>query len=136
MPDRITVVEAVYFEGSGQEPISWHTNGSRLVTEPEQAYQRRIKVGPDWTTLDLGWIAAPGMILIRHERPRYPVVLPSQEQRAEDEARMILVRSSPQEAGWRVPVGESFRGSPVDPSQLEIRCDSGETFITFVILPK
>lgn len=136
MPDRITIVDSVYFEAAGQEPISWHQNSSRPVVDAEQAYQRRMKIGPDWIPLDLGWIKSPGLIAVRHERPSYPHTLPSKEQRETDMGRTVLIRSSPQEAGWVVPVGEMFRGNPVDASQLQIRCDSGETFVTVVALPK
>jgi hypothetical protein len=63
---RIVVVEQVYFQdANGGDPTSTDTRFSRAIHTDEQPYRRpAIKVGPEWTKVDTGWIERVGLLVV------------------------------------------------------------------------
>lgn len=131
---RLTITEAVVFHSvDGGPPAVVTTAYDTLLGESdEHPYQRKFKVGPLWTRLDLGWVTGSGCrtLSLRNERERR-LVYPSPEE-IEAENRHIV------ELGIFCPdnkivypfailrVGESLRFEPCGPSRLMIRTQEGE----------
>lgn len=65
--NRITVVEQIYHQVSGQNPTAISSGFSREVKSPEQVYSRTPPNGiGDWEKLNLGWVENPSMVVIRN----------------------------------------------------------------------
>ncbi len=64
---RLSIVEHVYYEIIGEQPLAVETIQSHLINSNEQPFIRNIKIGSTWQEIDLGWIKDVGMIIIRND---------------------------------------------------------------------
>lgn len=86
---RLTVVDHLYFQQFGEEPIAVPFTSSRWLEGDEQPYTRKLKAGPSWEKLDKGWIENPGMLLLCNDAGKKQTVRPTKEE-AEYLAKQII----------------------------------------------
>ena len=92
-PNRVTVVETVYFQSPSLAPVTAESRYSYDARDPDlQPYQRTAVVKGQWQPLDLGWLTGQrvGDLVLRHQPP-YRATTPTEDQRAEDRSRAIEV---------------------------------------------
>lgn len=135
-PARMTVVETVY-HADARGPTDLPGLGfSRALSSDEQPYLRRIAVGEEWQPLDVGWVHHPAHVVVKNHAGEGLQRVPTNEQRAEIAAKVVLLAFSEHDAGaWVIPPGESFRGTPSTPRML-IRCMNGEAKVTVLVIPE
>lgn len=133
--NRITVVEQVYFQSFGEQPRLQESRYSHELDSFDQPYERRLTAGPDWVPLDIGWVAEPGMILVRNDEGQFFAFNPTEEQKGIVAGRIIELSYGGDQLGWLVPPGETFRGCPSDARALKIRCQRGRAAYTLLVYP-
>ena len=69
MKSRIVVVETVYHQVDGKQPMQVSEPWSAVLASDEQPYIRYLDVGPEWVPLDHGWIASASLLLIANQGP-------------------------------------------------------------------
>lgn len=66
--DMITVIEHLYFQPKGMQPVDFSTRFSRkLKSSKGEAFVRRVKVKSTWAGINLLWVESAGCIVIRNE---------------------------------------------------------------------
>ena len=53
---RLTVVERITYERPDKDAVSVNAGFALVIVGDEQLYQRELRVGPNWTPLDTGWL--------------------------------------------------------------------------------
>lgn len=135
--DRVTVVETVYHAPAGRSPTPIESRFERKLETDEQLYQRYMKVGEKWTPLDCGWLGENvGMLLIHNEEGLNLFTIPTEEELAAINARVVELSYNRTGEGWLVLPRESMRACPSSTKGLFMRCRSGEANITVSLIPK
>lgn len=146
----LTVVETVYHQPAGGQPISVNGNWGRQLTTDSQPYLRRLKVGPDWQTLDLGWLGEDGegvgLLVLVNTEGQFLAVNPTAVEKAATGARVVelAVEAAPNPNTFETQIvpfaelspGESLRYKPLDPRILKIRCRVGEAKVSLSLFPR
>lgn len=134
--NRLTVVETVYHQTFGEQPVSVESRFERELQSDEQMYQRRKIATEEWQPLDLGWVEEVGCVVAQNTEGQFLQLIPTPEQRAENAKKILEVAYLPA-AGmvFYVPPGESLRLYPSHPKQLVIRCQAGTVKYTVNIIP-
>jgi hypothetical protein len=123
LASRLVVIERVYHQRPGQQPITTQSRFSRTLESSEQQYVREVTVTEEWTPIDTGWIKSAGMLhLSNDERDAAKVV-------------QVTVQGSNIPA-WLVIPGESLRGMPADAGRLMVRCQRGTARCTLTLIPR
>jgi len=123
VPNRITVVEMVYFQSPGENPLGVESRYSRKLTTDEQPCERRLKATENWQELDRGWVDQASLIVISNQETIAGKILE------------VAYRDAYQDT-WLVLPGESMRASPSDASRLIVRSQSGTTRFTANLFPR
>jgi len=138
---RLTVTQSVYCQIPGMAPFQLSKGFSRWISESQQVYSRTITVGEDWVQLPNGWgTGEVGHLVIENGQDGYERQ-PTREDRAASEAKVVEVGYGA-ESGiaarvlFLVPPGESMRVTPVNVTDLWVRCRRGSTQVTIVMVPK
>lgn len=143
---RMTVVESVYFQGLSVAPAGSDRRFGRFVQSDDDPYQRTCKLSQDWQPLDLGgYLDKVGMLCFYNE-PNRRATIPTAEQKAEDEARVVemgIAAGGDGEEGVEVVVpfaqvlpGESGRIHPSCARRLRLRCRQGKARCVVLALPE
>jgi hypothetical protein len=153
---RLTLVEQICHRAPNAEPASADNHWGIEMSTDAQPYQRRLTIGPEWTSLDCGWAdewRVPGGILSLCNH--YPVwqVLPTDEEKARADARIVWVCFLPpqteegqrtqfspvQIAPWEAHAlrpGESLRIPVMDLGRVRVKCATDQTKATVTIFPR
>lgn len=145
LKSRLTVVESLYHQSFGEEPVRVDSRFSRELESDEQPYSRRLKATEGWQPLDCGWVKDPGMVCVTNEEGKHFQVNPTKEEKEALARKVLEILISPgqlnresmgwESLGWLIPPGESFRGCP--PShKIWIRSQSGVTRFSVFTIPK
>lgn len=125
---RIVVVEKIYHQLQGEQPIGCEHQYSQELRTDEQPYERRCVATEEWQPLDCGWLEDVSMLHIVNEEGQFKQVNPTDEERAEAAKKILEVgHYLPHECSdWLILPGQSMRGCPMTAGQLHIRCRSGK----------
>lgn len=133
---RLTVIEKVYHQLPGEQPTVAEHQFVRQLLSDEQPFARKFKVPHDWKVLDLGWIERAGMLVLRNEEGRHPVVVPTPKERAEIDRRVIEVAfDEGADPALVVLPGESCRFHPIRLRDVRVRCPAGMASATIHLNP-
>lgn len=139
---RWGVIESLYFQSPGDDPLSVdHRFGGQVETD-EQPYMRKKKVGENWEPLDCGWLQGTKMLLIENESPNYQKV-PTDEERRRDKEKVVEVGldmieikgSHCYKTFASIPPGQTARFLPADLASLGVRCQAGQTTYKVTLIP-
>jgi len=133
---RLVVVETVYCQSPGEQPVAVESRFGRALNSQEQPYRRVIKVGESWQPLDHGWVEEASMLVISNEEGKYLQVVPTEEQRKELETKVVELAFPGQSGCWLIPPGDSFRGCPSGLGSLLVRCRKGMSKCVVHVFPK
>lgn len=134
--DRLTVLETIIHQSAGEEPSQLVNKISRFLDTKEQPFERVLTATESWQPLAPGnWVTKCGMLSVRNQAGKFPHVIPTEEQKAEEALRILEIGSTPNFADWLVLPLESMRGMPVDVSRLQIRCRKGSAKYTVTVFP-
>jgi len=141
MPDiknRVTVVEQVYHQIVGQEPVPFESRYSYELQSDEQAYHRSCKAAEQFEAIDLGWLTnQEGMLVIRNEEGRNLTKKLSPEEQAElAQKQLLLGLPAVPDSCWVIAPGETIKGTPVSVQKLSIRATKGVVRFSLLILPR
>ncbi len=137
LKSRLTVVESLYHQASGEEGVMVSSSFSRNLESDDQAYgPRRLKATEEWQPLDCGWVEEIGMISVTNEEGKHLQVNPTEEEKEALAKKVLEISLSPR-ASWYflIPPGESFRGYP-SAQKLWIRSQSGITRFSNFVIPR
>ncbi len=136
--NRVTIVETVSHQVSGQEAESLTCQSAYEVASDEQSYKRHLRIGETWTPLDLGYLAdEAGLIVLQNTEGKGLRVIPTEEQKAATAAKVLELCGAPNDvACWLIHPGRSFRGFPENPKKLFLRSQSGELRCTIFVTPR
>lgn len=140
-PDRLTIVSNIYHEHGADEPFSLPINKSVLLKYSEQPYHRKVKVGPEWQSLDLGgWFPVEqiGTILLENLGPGTPQVVLEKSAQDDRERHYLEVRFSDEydQADDTIPNGLFAIYRPLDPSSLQVRSPAGPARYRITVIVK
>lgn len=134
---RITVVEQVYHQVSGDQPHLVESKFSRELESDEQPYERHLKVGEEPELLDCGWVKKASQLLIINEEGRFLQTQPTEAEREELQLKVLEVYFGKLSIdSWIVPPGESMRACPSSLVGVYLRSRSGILRLTLHALPK
>lgn len=130
---RIVVVENVYHQSPGSDPVGVDTSSSRFCNSDEQPFLRRTRIGDEWMPLETGWVSEPFLIAIRNDAAAFRVN-PSSAEREEAGRRVIEV-AVVTENGLGAPFtlihpGDSVRLYPLDGAKYYLRSQLGYAQVT------
>lgn len=136
---RITVVEQVYFQQDGQQPVTAESRFGRQLASDEQPYVRRYRVGPEWRPLDCGWVADAAQLVLLNDEGRTGPRNVTDERRAELD-RMVVEVSFASDAGTPechalVRPRESARVEPRQLKNVMVRCVAGKCWVVVRVFP-
>lgn len=134
--DRITVVQHIYHQSTGEQPTQIDNNFTRNLETIDQPYVRRCKATETKQKLDCGWLQDVSRIIIINEEGTNLQVVPTDGERKATAAKILELSFQENGPGWLILPGESFHGSPSDVSNLLIRSLSGITKYTLHALPR
>jgi hypothetical protein len=120
----LTVVETVYHQQLGDQPLPVTTRFVRNLSSQEQPYVRKLTLGPEWVPLDTGWITEASYVIIANEGNGPITKNPTDEQIQEEANRLIDISFMGEDPHpcMTIPSGESLRMCPVDLTMIKIRC--------------
>jgi hypothetical protein len=138
---RAVVNELVHYEpddsGDGQPVTVVQDTYSRFLESAEQPYQRTITVGEEWKPLSLGWVTEDGgrcaLLYLQNQPTRFSVI-PTAEQRAEADAKVVELGFDHLSADILISPGESARFRP-SPDPIMVRCRKGTTKLLVTAVP-
>jgi len=138
IPSRITVVDNLYFQETGEQTSQFSCQFSRNVESEQQPYERRLKATEEWQPIDTGWLDEDvGALFIRNEAGKNLQTIPTEAEALEISKQVLQLSFGGTEfAAWNVPPGESFRGSPATIKDLMIRSLSGTPRYTLYLIPR
>lgn len=132
--DRLTVVESVYHQRAGRDPIAIHHRWDRTLSDSEQSYSRELNITEQWQPLDCGWITTAGMLIIANEEGQFLQTIPTDEDRQAAMKRIVELRCG-DSPPWLVLPQECFRGQPSDVSSIQLRCQHDSARCTVHLIP-
>jgi hypothetical protein len=140
---RIVVKETVYFQPSGDGPISVENGWSAWLATDEQPYCRRMKVEESWVPLDMGWLEDCSLIHLHNPAPTFQVN-PTDEEKREASSRIVqigVMPALPLQSEQPTPFavlspGTSMHLSPFDAKSLLVRCLHSEVRLSLTIIPR
>ncbi|MFA5056488.1 MAG: hypothetical protein WC485_00105 [Opitutaceae bacterium] len=136
--NRVTIVEHVYHQRQGGEPVEFVTRCSRKLNSDEQPYIRELLITEKWMALDCGWVNNPGLLLIRNKEGDTPGKIPTPAEASELAQRIIQVAfdANDSDASWLIMPGESMRAVPRNASRLSIRSLHGNIRASLCLMPR
>ncbi len=127
MPNRLVVVEMVYFQSGTEDPVACEARYERRLSSDDMPYAPpRITLTESGILLTeparAGWLTnSPiGMIHLKNEGPG---------------TLMLYTNDCPEVPIFRVRPGESFRGEPVNLAGIVLRCSLGHCKIKYTLFP-
>ena len=124
---RLSVVEIVYHQITGQQPSCTDSRFSRTLETDEQVWIRRMVIDSShWHPIDAGWLTGKrvGMLLLKNDEPQG--------------SRTVVAVSSSHgspETAWLLLPGETLRGVPYRPADFKLRCVSGRATCLVTLIP-
>lgn len=118
---RIVVVEYIYHQLPGQQPIAVENRFSRQLASLEDPYFRRLTVGREWLALDTGWVKSAGLVSLCNEMDK-PVVNLSAAEHETWQKRQLQVSVGEHKTGCLLLLpGESLRIQPEENPTIWLR---------------
>lgn len=118
MNQRVTVIDSVYYQSADTPATSVDSRFTIIPSTDEQPYLRRIKVGKEWTEIDLGWLKELdylSQILIKNEEEIQTGKIPTVEELTALYRRYVDIHigdSTPKTGHIRIHPSESCRFRP------------------------
>lgn len=133
--DRLTARLDLYFEKRDEEPIQSNSVFDVLLTRTEEgAYRRKLVVGQEWKSIDLGWVENVSHVLINNIGRTFSVN-PEQEVLEKEKQKSIIVRQDETEFAL-IPNKQFLLIKPIDVSKIQMKCSVEETKIELLIIPE
>lgn len=136
--DRVTVNLHVHYEQEGEAPVGVNLVASRYTETQEQPYVRKLKIGEEWTKLDLKWVEDNvGLIVIHNRAGQLRSTNPTPEEAEEDAKKIVWVgcgENIPSD-DWKIRPGFPMVAEP-DVSNVWVRSAFGEVPITVTATPR
>jgi hypothetical protein len=123
MPNRIVVVEMVYFQSGTEDPVACEARYERRLASDDTPYSPpRITVEQQYRLLDMGWLAGSplGLLHLKNEGPGLLLLC------SNDDPPLALLRVRP---------GESFRGEPLAALGIVLTCPTGHCKVKYTMFP-
>ena len=135
--NRLTVVELVYHQTLGEQPVCVESRFVRSLASSEQLYQRRKAATVAWQPLDFGWVDDPGTIVICNTEglPYQQLRTLEQRQAMEEKFLEVTYDGCPQELTFIIRAGESMRLHPSKPLRLQLRSPVEGVRYTITAIP-
>lgn len=136
---RVTVIQQVYHHQPGMQPAVVEVKSARWLDSEEQAYDRNVSVGPDWSGIDSGWVPSPSMAVLYNREGVNLSAVPSAAELDALKAKVVEVGfapgDTPPSAALLVPPGEAQVMAVADVRTLRVRCRSGSARCTLTLIP-
>src|SRR5258708_7459683 len=111
---RITAQLIIHHESCTNGPTEIRGSMQIVCESDEQPYIRHVKVGPSWAKLDTGWVAKPGVVLLRNKTGVGLQTNPTQAERDLFKRQFLRVAIGPHPPGFIVRPGWVFHIEPED----------------------
>ena len=140
--NRLTVVENVYFQEYDGQPSGITSRFGQSLESEEQAYNRKIRIGSGWQSLDCGWVEDAAQLVISNEEGKHLQAYPTEEEQAAIAAKVIEVSFECLPPGhsppcmWEILPGQTMRGRPSNVKQILVRCRSGVARAIVFAIPR
>lgn len=138
MKSRLSVLNTVYHQPAGEQPMAVVGNYCRWLESDEQPFSRRLRIGEEWQAIETGWIRHAGLVVLKNDEGVFDQVQPTEQERMDAQAKVLEVScsSGPPEAQWLVRPGESLPATPASTMRLQIRCRQGQARCTVTAFPE
>lgn len=146
---RLVVVENIYYQVPGEQPVSVSTSYTRMLDTPYtvdsspefQPYARDLRISDCWTQLDIGWMRDKGasLLVLSNEEGKYLSAIPTEEEKRSLKKRVVHIMFGsgrvPQNLLLLLP-GESIRITPWSLEPIVVRCYEGSAKCRLWVFPK
>lgn len=133
---RLSVVRMTYHQAKGEQPISSTSRWSQFLDTDEPVYSKTIEIGEEWVDLPLGHAKEPSLCIVENRAGQFEGVLPTQEWKDEEAAKIIAVSFGGSTEHCLIYPGSDFPFAPVDASKIRLRCQNGTTSVRITVYPK
>lgn len=133
--NRITVVETIYHQEFGENPVMVASRYSRELESYDQPYERKLVATPTWEPLETGWIKECGLMIIKNREECSRMVIPTEEEKEELAKKMLEVSYGDRD-GWLIPPGETMKAYPRSLEGLGICSLHGNTKYKLYLYPR
>lgn len=145
IPNRLTVVDHVYYRQTGQ-PIYHHESKYTvdLCNKEHPVYEQRMRAGEEWKPLNVNWMDFDGnpitecsLLIIRNEEGRFPHKIPSDQERQEAQEKVLEVTvGALTDPIWVVAPNTDARSQHCCAfDKTFIRCRKGTALFTLILIP-
>ena len=136
--DRMTVHFATVHEQLGEKPSQFVHKNSYMLETKGQPYARRYTLSSGWEALDLGWLkdSPVGRVVVRNKTVTSRMVLPTPEEIAEAQKKVVLVRFVGSQQAFSIPPNDFMYFQTDTPGALEVSATNGDADIEILINPK
>lgn len=121
--DRVVVVEQVYHQTEGRDPVMVESRFSKPIGSQEQPYKRIMKIGQEWRDVDMGWLRGEKIAVLH-------LLNESKDKRC-----IVHVRGRDTETDWLLLPGESMRGVPAVGFVPQLVCREGTATVAVTVYP-
>lgn len=135
--NRITVVETIYHQEFGENPVMVESRYSRELESYDQPYERKLTATTAWTPLDTGWIKECGLLVIKNRESHMMMQIPTPEEKEELAKKILTVSYRHQgRTGWLILPGETMKAHPNTLGDLGICSLHGNVKYKLYLYPK
>lgn len=147
---HLTVVESVIHQQAGEQPTATETRFTRRLCTGEQAFTRKMTVGPTWQELEVGWLPRASMAVLANLPAKY-LTMPTEQQKEDDMSKVVEVTFKkgakvnrdmhsppivPPTADILIAPGESCRFAPASAVSILVRSPKGEIKLDVTLVPE
>ena len=151
--DRLTVVEKVYHQQHGEQPIQIERSFERMLQTQDAPYNGhpRRTISEEWTPLDFGWLEDGGVSVayVINDEGKNLKTMPTAEEKAAIAAKVLEIanvvdlldidgttKSTPVGMIITIPPGETRLLSLDNFDPIRVRCRSGVARVSIWLFPR
>lgn len=143
-PGRIVVVESIYHQLPGEQPVGTERRFARTLATDDQPAERRVTVTGTWALIPFGWLApgAVSFLTVYNREGQDLAVVPSAAAAAETRKRVIHIAFAGDDTAaalipaLEIPPGEAAR-IPLHPAARPYaRCPAGAARADVAVYPR
>lgn len=140
---RLVVIEQLYYQGVGQQPISIDSRFIKTIESEEQPFTRLFTVSTEWTPVPIGWLTYVSRICISNDEGKHLRHQLSTQDKVLLSKKILYIGTACYLCGMPGVVhtfsyllpGEACQVQAFQVQDLRLKSETGEVPVTITALP-